>query len=162
MSEGLSVALLLTSLSDDYESLVTGFQAWDEKLLTMKAVGGTLNDAYNRKQATVKDSSNSSSIVANKKFQPNYKPNSSSSSQSYHRPGDDRQSTFDRNRHSRSSHQTMEDRLIFFCSKSGKRGHHGEDCRKLQFNKPLNRGNQTHNNAPPHARPAQDERHCTY
>lgn len=68
LSDGLSVAMLLTSLSDEYESLVTGFQSWDDSNLTMSNVGSALIDAWNRKRATFNESNKSLSLIAKKKF----------------------------------------------------------------------------------------------
>lgn len=156
LSDGLSVALLLTSLSDDYESLVTGFQSWDENNLTMNSVGSALIDAYNRKQATLNSSGNVLSLVAKGNRQTNFEKNPSKGSRHM---TDDRSSSSNGSRQmtdDRSS-SSKNDRPAYYCAKCGKRGHHAENCRKFQFNKSLNRSYQENSTAPQHARPAAND-----
>jgi len=44
-----SVAIILSSLSDDYEPLITALEAWDDDKLTMEAVRAKLIEEYSRK-----------------------------------------------------------------------------------------------------------------
>lgn len=68
LSEKLQVALLLTSLNEDYEPLVTGFQSWTDENLKVKTVGHALIDAYNRKAACHSEPSGSLSLKANDNY----------------------------------------------------------------------------------------------
>ena len=66
LDDSIQVALLFTSLTDDYESLVTGFQSWDEKNLTVKLVGNALIDAWNRKKSNSSSQQNDVSLNASR------------------------------------------------------------------------------------------------
>lgn len=49
-SDSIQVALLLSSLSPDYEAYIIGFQAWEAENLTISGISSILTDAWTRKR----------------------------------------------------------------------------------------------------------------
>jgi gag-polypeptide of LTR copia-type len=53
----MSVSVMLASLNQDYEPLITALEAWDSAKLTIEAVGAKLVEEHSRKTAKVGESS---------------------------------------------------------------------------------------------------------
>lgn len=60
----VSVAIVLSSLSADYEPLITALEAWDANKLTLEAVRSKLLDEYSRKDASNSDVTTESALKA--------------------------------------------------------------------------------------------------
>ena len=59
LDESLSVSVILASLSEEYDTLITAMEAWDETKLTLETVRSKLLDEWEKRMASLRSRLNS-------------------------------------------------------------------------------------------------------